>query len=276
MRTNNGGTETVSVYTVTANAVTKTFFRSDTFYRYDYTAQTNTNEALIMAPIAVGTSWTLPSGAERAITALDAQITVPFGEYTALEVTTDYTDGVGKDYYAPGIGLIKRDFEPNAAPNDIIKSELIVYQQAAPLVQTIRTYYPDFNNEQIVITDQSVPLNTNDTIEDAIETLFKNVPPDSTLTPMMASDATINAITYSENTGVVTIDVSASFITEMTAGAYLEGMILESIGDTLGVYFMTPTVQITVDGDLYMSGHFGFGPNDYLPYDPPAAVEYTP
>ena len=43
---------------------------------------------------------------------------------------------------------------------------------------------------------------------------------------------------------------------------------------TLGGYFQTEKVAITIDGGPYESGHFLFGPGDYLPYRPEAAAAY--
>ncbi len=41
----------------------------------------------------------------------------------------------------------------------------------------------------------------------------------------------------------------------MNAGAYYESMILQSITNTLGMYYGIEKIYITVDGNPYESGH---------------------
>ena len=91
----------------------------------------------------------------------------------------------------------------------------------------------------------------------------------------MSPDAALNSLTIDTQTNVLTVDVSAQFITGMNAGASYEGMILESLADTLGRYFQTDKIQLTVDGGPYESGHFLFKDGDYLPFAPGDAVQYS-
>lgn len=275
LRTNNTGTESVNVYKIDSGALKKVFMQGETYYMYDYTAMNTMSDVLIMDPIAVGTTWTLASGDQRAITSTNATVTVPYGTFTALEVTTTYADSIMKEYYVEDLGLVKREFTANSDPTNPITSELQAVTNG-PYTLNMRFYYPDFNNDQIVYVDQSIQYNTNDTMTSVLENEFKNVPSGSGLTPLMSAATAINSLTFDTSTYVVTVDFSEEFITQMNAGTSLEGMILESVGDTLGSYFQTNQVQILIDGGAYMSGHFGFNLGDYLPYNPSVAVEYTP
>ena len=275
-RTNNGGTESVSVYTIDGGALKKVFQQGETYYVYDFTGMDTMEEVLIMEPIAVGTTWTLDGGEERAITKTNAAVTVPYGSYTGvLEVTTTYDESVTTDYYAPGVGLIKRVFTMETDPANPVTSELETVEASTPYTTMVRSYYPDFNNSQLVYINQDVPFDTNDDVASKFEDIFKNVPTGSGLTPVMSADAMLGSLTFDTASGIVTADVSREFITGMVAGAQLEGMILESLANTLGRYFQTDKVQVTVDGGPYESGHFLFNPGDILPYDPNAAAEYT-
>ena len=54
---------------------------------------------------------------------------------------------------------------------------------------------------------------------------------------------------------IVYIDFSKEFIDEMNAGAGYEGLILQSITNTMGSYYVVDEVYITVEGKPYESGH---------------------
>jgi hypothetical protein len=270
LRTYNGGTESVNVYLINSGALEKVFMQAETYYVYDYTAQNTMSDVLIMEPIAVGTTWTLTGGEQRAITSTNAAVTVPYGTFTALEVTTTYADSVIKEYYVQALGLVKRDYTSNDDPSYHITSELQAVTTEA-YARTIRFYYPDFDNDRLAYVDKSVQFKTNDTLESKFEDGFKNIPAGSGLSHVMTKGAVLNSVTYDIAGGVVTADLSKAFITEMNAGTSLEGMLLESIADTLGGYFQTDKVSITIDGGPYESGHFLFNAGDYLPYRPDEA-----
>ena len=274
LRTNNGGTETVAVYTAGSDAVTKVFQQHETYYRYDFTAERSISEPLIKAPLAVGTAWTLPNGSTRSITAVDAAVTVPYGTFKALEVTTKSADSTVKDYYAPGVGLVKRVFTTKDDPSYEITSALEKVETGSALTQNIRFYYPDFNRNKLAYIDKKVAFRTGEALAPKLEAELKKVPQGSGLTPVLSAGAKVNSITFDLTSGVVTVDLPKAFITGMNAGTQLEGQLLESLGDTLGYYFQTNKVAVTIDGGTYESGHFVFKKGDYLPYRPDQAAAY--
>ncbi len=276
LRRNNGGTEVVNIFVVEDGALKRVFLREETYYRQDFTAMRAKEEILIMEPLEVGTTWTLADGSQRSITATNAAVTVPYGTFAALEVTTVYDGSTGKSYYAPGLGLVKSEFVSDEAPSDPVTSELENYEEGSPLLQYAHFYYPDFNNERVAYIEKTFELYTNDDITAVFEREFKTVPEGSGLTPLMPADAALNSVSYDPGTGVVTADVSGRFVTGMNAGASLEGLILQSVADTLGWYFQTDKVQLTVDGGPYESGHFLFSAGEYLPYDLNGTVAFEP
>ncbi len=274
IRTDNSGTTIASVYVIEDGALKEVFTQEDVYYRYDFTAEREKGEILIMEPIAVGTTWQLEDGTQRSITATDADVTVPCGTYKALEVTTDYEDSIVMDYYAKGVGLVKREFTTKETPPYIVTSELEKYVEGSPHNENAQVYYPDFNNDRLAYIRQGFEFYTGDSILPKLEEVFRNPPADSALSRVMTDGASIRSITRDADTGVVTIDFNKQFVTEMNAGTTLEGMILGSIANTLGSYFLTNKVQITLEGGPYESGHMLFRPGEYLPFNPEDAVEY--
>ncbi|UOO37172.1 GerMN domain-containing protein [Oscillospiraceae bacterium CM] len=274
VRTNNGGTESVAVYLIDDGALKKVFSQGETYYRYDYTDKREMDETILMEPIIPGTSWTLPDGDTRAITATDLSVTVPYGTFKAVEVTTKSADTTVKEYYARDIGLIKREFISNSDPANPITSALKSVETGSPLTVNLRVYYPDFAGEKVKYVDKSISLQTGDDIKTKLEYEFKHVPTGSSLTPVMSTDAAIKSLTFDPATGVATIDFSKTFITGMNAGSTLEGLILASVADTVGSYFQTDKVAVTINGGPYESGHFLYNKGDLLPVDPDSAVPY--
>jgi hypothetical protein len=276
VRRNNGGTEVINIFIIEDGALKRVFLKEEAYYRQDFTAMRAMEEILIMEPLEVGTTWTLADGSQRSITATNAAVTVPYGTFAALEVTTVYDGSTSKSYYAPGLGLVKSEFVSDEAPSDPSRASLKNYEEGSPLLQYAHFYYPDFNNERLAYIEKTFELYTNDDITAVFEREFKTVPEGSGLTPLMPADATLNSVSYDPGTGVVTADVSGRFVTGMNAGSSLEGLILQSVADTLGWYFQTDKVQLTVDGGPYESGHFLFNLGEYLPYDLNGTVAYEP
>lgn len=270
IRSNNGGTETVEVYTVDGGALKKVFSLGEAYYRYDFTTERETEEVMIMEPIAVGTAWNLAGGEKRSITAVDADVTVPYGTFKALEVTTEHEGSTTKDYYVRGLGLIKKEFTSKETDATVIASELEKYEEGSPFTQNIRFYFPDFY-DGISYVDLKIDFKTGDGAVSVIEREFKDVASDSGLARVMKEGSAIRSIALDRMNKVVTVDFTKAFITEMNAGASYEGRILECVADTLGRYFQTDKVQIMIEGGPYESGHFRFDSGDYLPFNPDGA-----
>jgi hypothetical protein len=274
VRTDNGGTVIASVYVIEDGALKRVFWHEDVYYWYDLTAERGKNEIVLMEPIAVGTSWQGFNNKTMTITALDADVTVPYGSFKALEVTTEYEGAVEKEYYVEGLGLVKSEMTFNDT-SDPVTSELENFEEGSPLNQNARFYYPDFNNGRVAYIDRTLEFYTGDKAAEKLEAALKSAPEGGALTPVLSKDAAINSIKYDLETGVVTADLSKTFITGMNAGSMLEGLILSSLADTLGSYFLTDKVTVTIDGGHYESGHFLFNAGDFLPVQPDKAVEYV-
>lgn len=267
IRTQNPGTTTVSVYVIADGALKRVYSEGEEYYRLDRTGMREEEEVLIKEPIKKGTSWTLKDGSKRSITAVDADIKVPFGSYKALEITTEGEYSTVLDYYAPGIGLIKREFVSKEGDGSAITSELEEINEGVPLVQTVRFFYPDFNKDRLLYTEEDIELYTNDNIKKVLESGMKKAPENSGLQAVMPQNAVIRSIDYNSDTGIAAIDFSSEFITGMNAGSSLENLIVTSVADTLGYYFGTDKAAITIDGKAYESGHIKIEKGDYWTAD---------
>jgi hypothetical protein len=274
LRTLNPGTTSVNVYTARDGALTRVFSEGETYYRLDFTKERVTDEVLLKEPLETGTSWALGSGLTRTVTATDAQVTVPYGSFEAVEVTTSGGGSTTKEYYAAGLGLIKREFSMDGSPETVITSELESREENVPLRETVRVYYPDFGNDRFVYIDKPIELFTGDEVKDKLEPELKQVPENSGLTPLLPESASIPGLYFDRESGVVTVDFSKEFISDMNAGSGLEGMILTGVANTFGGYFQTDKVAVTIEGGPYESGHFLFSPGELVPVNTEGAVAF--
>lgn len=228
------------------------------YYRDNLTGSKNSKyEILLKEPLKVGNTWALPDGTKRFISRLDAEVSVPYGKFKALEVTTKEKDSVVYSYYVKNLGLVKTLYKFN---NGTIETNLIKVESNASVVQTIKFYYPDFANYRLVFVQGKINLKTNDEIKNVFEKYFKS-PPGNNISKVMSSSAKINSLYLNTNENKVYIDFSKEFISGVNAGAAMESLILESVTDTLGDYYNVDKVFISVDGKPYTSGHIQINKN---------------
>jgi hypothetical protein len=260
LRSNNGGTETVTVLQNSNGELKKIFQRNECYYRENFTNKVaNMEEILLKDPIVVGTAWKLSDGSKRYISKVDMKISIGSGEYSALEVTTENINGqIDLHYYTVNKGLIKSIYDAN---NMKVTSTLKNIEENVRLNQNIRCYYPD-ENYNIHYEDREFTFATNDITKISIQNLFKNFPGNNK-GQLIGKNVTINSL-YLNDDGMVYIDFSSNFVKEMNAGSGFEIAILESITNTIGKYYGVDKVYITIDNKPYSSGHIVKAKGEYF------------
>lgn len=273
VRKNNGGTEMVLVYEIRDGALVCNYSRGETYYKYDYTAMTDGDDILLKEPLAAGTSWTAKDGSQRSITAVDKQIDTPSGSFKAIEVTTTRNDSVNKDYYAKGTGLVKTEYISGDAKMTVT-SELEKIEKDVPLKQAVRFYFPQFEKNRIVYIDRVVEIKTNEDMKYKFQKELKTIPESGGLAKTLTKNTQVLGIILDDEKDTVTVDLSSDFIKEMNAGTTLESMLVNSITNTFGNYYMKGKVIITIDGKPYESGHILMKPGEAFTVKTEGIVEY--
>lgn len=250
-RINNGGTEISRVIQNKDGELKLIFKKEESYYREDFTsAASNYEEILLKEPLVKGTSWTLPDGRKRYISNVNVPVTVPSGNYKALEVTTEGKDSKDYDYYAPNIGLVKSLYKAKGME---VTSFLKKIESNTALTQNVKFYYPNSNDEKLYYIEKPLTFKTNDITKLAFEKQFKLTPQDA-LIRLMGENAKINTM-YLNNDGMVYVDFSKEFTSEMNLGASYESLVLRAVANTAGQYYGSNKVYITVNGEPYKSGH---------------------
>ena len=251
-RTNNGGTETVRVIQIKDGVLSVNHLEHESYIRVSYMDKESGTEAeiLLMEPLTIGTKWQLSDGRWRSITAEKVPVTTPYGSFDALEVTTEGEDNTTKDYYAAGIGLVQSVFRSEGME---VTSTLKEVNKSTALTQPFTVFYPDAD-EKIYTTQSELTLSTGTEVQTAVEKAMKAELPKDSYLPLISANTKINSLELLED-GIVHVDFSREFVTDMNAGAGYELLILQSVTNTIGNYFGVSKVLITLEGTPYESGH---------------------
>lgn len=269
----NGATEVHKLYAVRDGKVQVVYSQPELYAREDLSKLTPQadGEILLTEPLEVGTSW--KTGADtRVITNLHASVTTPSGTYDAIEVTSAGSDVTTKWYYASGIGFVKMTVTGAYE----ITQELEERTADSARIDEVTLYYPRMTDTDVEITYIKLLLSmkTNDSLTDLLTEYFRK-PPAEGLQPIMSANTAIHSMHLDREKNIVTIDLSREFVSEMNAGAAMEGAILQSLANTVGRIYYVEDVIVTIEGQLYESGHFAFLQGQTIKVSRDNIVEYA-
>ena len=253
LRENNGGTEIVRVLEKKDGTLKEVIFEPETYYKENFLSKdANTDRILLMEPIAEGTTWKSEEETST-ITAVSKEVATPYGTFDAVEVTrvtkSDSGDYTNIDYYAENMGLIKT---LNIGDGYEVSSSLEKIEENVSMNEVVNFYYPNAMDERIFLYRKEIAFKTNDIPRMLLIEAYKDLPKEAA--PVLTPGTKVNYL-YLNQDGMVYVDLSREFLTEMNAGAGYESLILQSLANTFGDYYATDKVLLTIDGETYESGH---------------------
>ncbi len=262
-RINNGGTEIVRVFRAGDGKITELMSKGEIYYRENYLGSAfdpAEEKILLMEPIETGTSWTLADGSVKTITNTAYVLFTPSGTHEAVEVTTSDSGGAvtNLDYYAY-LGLVKTIYNPGP---DQVSSTLSAIRTNAPLERQISFFYPNADDDILYYTDKTIRFPTNSDTAAVLEAAYK----DSAPVKILTDNTKINSLGIDAD-NIVRLDLSKDFVTEMSAGAMYESLILQCLANTFCRYYNAEKLALTIDGGAYESGHILFEAGDLLTAD---------
>lgn len=249
----NGGTNLIRILEENDGTLSEVY-REGEFYHLENMIGTKGDKVniILKEPLVVGNFWSTEEGRNREITGIDVEINTPYKLFKALEVTTSYENGrTQKDYFVKGIGPVARIYKEGDTE---IKTLLKAIEQK-PLEHELLVYYPLVNDLNTVFVKDKIAFYTNTNIGTLLEDKLKN-PPSKELIPALSKGVRLNSMYLDRGSWVVKADFSEELLTEMNAGSTLETEIIKSIVNTLGNFYDTDKVYISVDGRAYESGHY--------------------
>lgn len=257
-----GGTILAEVLEVKDGELRLITSREEFYYIEDLTGvEEDYKDIILKEPLQTGTEWSLRDGRQRSITGTEVEIDTPSGKYKALEVTTKIDENTTlKEYYVLNIGHVLSIF---SSDNFEVKTLLEKIEKNTVLPVTIRFYYPDFENEQLIYVDEEIEFHTNDDIKELLKNGLSKAPEEN-LTRPISENTKINSIVLDYNDRILKADFSKELVTEMNAGIFLEGQIIQSVVNTLGRFYQVEKVFITIEGKPYSSGHFELQEDEFF------------
>lgn len=256
-----GGTTSINIVERTDDAVTLLNSNGEIYHKTNYIDSPSDfkKEILIKSPIKVGTSWTIPNGYKRSITALDKVIKTPIGDLKALEIKTEGKEHVTWDYYVKDMGHVKTVYEDSKNPDFKVITEIKEIKGNTPLTQNVKFYYIKSEPTEFITAgvNRDIKLNTNQDVNESFEKYLKS-PENKELIPAFSKNTKINKIGINLDNNIAYIDLSKEFVNEMNAGSEVEARKVEAVAYTVGNYYNSKEVLLTVDGEPYAGGHIAF------------------
>jgi len=247
----NGGTTSGQVFEIKNDELRMLDSVEEFYYRDDLTAeQGQMVDILLKEPLAKGNSWLSASGKKRYIAGIDIEVEVPYGRFKTIEVVTENGDSKVYDYYAKGVGVVKRIFN---FKNNKVTVSLEKILKDVKVDQTVKFYYPEYNKDLIVYKKIKLSLKTNEQVKDYFQKYFKEKPAADAST-VISKKTKINKLYLNREENKVYVDFSKELIKNMNLGSGPETMMLQAITNTLGDYYNVDKVHITVEGKNYESG----------------------
>jgi len=237
---------------------------------------------ILKEPLVVGNSWETHTGPTiqgvargySTITAVDVEITTPYGVVIAIEVSTEFENGyTSVDYFAKGIGLVQSGFFIQGFQRDV--DDRRFFQEDLEVLLVLRSieentpfdvqYFVVFPNDSADDFDfafGSFEFMTNGDIVPEFERFLRN--PDGREYGLISPNTTINSIRVSweqvpERPGfdvtTVHLDLSSDFVNDRNVGASYELLLLESLELTMRDFFNAHIFDLTIDGQPFDFGH---------------------
>jgi hypothetical protein len=267
----------VEIYEMRADALVMINERQN-FYDYnDITADEARVEIIILAePLVLGNKWTrLDFGwaTEKAeIISMDTEITVPFGTFNTMVVEIiDAERGITRrEYYAPGIGLVKMERVTDASEQyqhlvNIFEGPYVEYMTIFLswdlIIEIDEETGEEFGYLEPFADFMPVEYFTNSNIPalytDALRSYLLNV-----FEYEVDPGARINFIDFNRSEGILHIDFTPAFVTEMMKLGEDELMVMQLLIDTLGYIYNAYAATISIDGEAYVSDNITIDPSN--------------
>lgn len=247
---------------------TITMIRADdaSYYIEDATYLYATMDVPVLRePIELNNEWRDRHGNRSRITAVNKRITVPYGTFNVIEVTTEVTavNSVEKYYFAPGVGLVESRYSINDGPWIIsrLKSVTKDHQIEIPA----HTVYPDGDGG---FTAYETPfyMKTNGDAIAEVSKILTAPSPDGLYGPIISKGSV---------TGITVLradDTSQSYvIVEVSAEAYdindseeAERDWLFALCATAGASYRVDYAAVYVNGLPYAGKFIRLEPEDFI------------
>lgn len=264
----NEGTTTAFIYEYSGNEIVEIFSRPETYFREDFVdtgyPSATEDDILLQTPIEEGHSWESPNGAQYKITGINVPIDTPSGSYETIEVSRTNGDNELIRYYAEEVGLVHEVFEMNS--ENEVTSSLATITEEAQETRSMTFYTLDDQAMGINPIEAELTFETNNPPRIGIADALAGGIPEMENATLLPENVEINYLFIDEE-DIAHVDFSEELLSEVQAGAGIESMILQSIINTIGDYYMVEDILLTVENEPYSSGHIALDEGETMTVD---------
>ena len=265
--TDNGGTTMAEIYEYQENEIVQIFSRPETYFRDNFIEiglpdEYKEDEVILKQPIEEGTKWSGEED-EYEITDTSAEVEVPEGTYSAIEVTIKHEDATTKRYYAEDVGLVHEIYE---AEEMTVESKLENIKEDTVEELPFNVYIPGPEAIGMDIVDAQLELETNAPARKAINELLLGQDEDFEEAKILPDDTIINYLFLNEE-NIVEVDLSKEFVENMNAGSTGELFTVYTLVNTLADYYGSEEVLLTVEEKPYEGAHMTLEEGETLDFE---------
>ncbi|MBG9984162.1 GerMN domain-containing protein [Aerococcaceae bacterium DSM 111022] len=206
------------------------------------TLQANEPQVLLQEPLTVGTTWSDDSNYQSEITALYNGIETEAGLLTnVVEVTRTSDTSVRKDYYAQNQGFVAMWSSDNLE-NQGEYWRLTSDTRNVMLTHPMNIYEPDDASTNLVKESQGTfAFQTNGSLASAFQQMFREI-------GIIDDTIMVNNV-YVDSNNVAIIDFTPGVVAVFNNYDASEEAVINSIVYTMGEFFQTNQVRLTVNGN---------------------------
>ncbi len=211
-----------------------------------------TGESVILSePISLHNTWQYSESAVSEITNLNTLVELPFGNFTAIEVVTNFEDGrFRKDYYVKFLGLVK------SVVSDAAKGDQTIYlhdvrDESILSKAYLFTYDAFTNSKSIELIDNHI--STNPVYIEILENMLK-YEKNASGTSLIKDETSIQSVTIDRREDIAYIDFSSGLLINIDFGDQVIIEMLRDIANVVGNFYQVGNVKITADGANNIAG----------------------
>lgn len=218
----------------------------------------NMDLIILQEPLSLGNFWDNNMGGISTITDVNVPVSTPAGNFTnTIQVTTIFNNGDHSvSYFAHGHGMVSDSYTTTFQETTVSVTQHLSEVRQGGIDIFVPVFFPDENLIELEVEMVQTTINTNQNFV----YLFNDLLPQSI--PNLYNTS-INNITLNVDEDYIIVDFSQNFL-EIEMGASFESMLLESLANTFGFFYGVTNFRITLDGNIYESGHFLFEDNQFI------------
>ncbi len=214
----------------------------------------NSQALILSGPISLGNSWNVTNNISASISSVDSLVELPFGNFNAIEVSTNMPNGsYRKDYFVKYIGLVKSEiFDENNKKQTIYLNSMT---DDSILTKSHLFNYDRYSNK-IHSEEINLEIQTNPIFIDLLENMLK-FELIAVRNPLISDETFIKSVSVDRENDTVHINFNSNLLSDSTYTETEEENIVASIANVVGNFYSVHNVQITANG----KSNFGVNKN---------------